>query len=907
VSTRPIRLIARRGATRGLALPVALTLPAALAAVVAVAALAAAPGCGDENRPPVIEEFDGSPPFGDAPLDVRLFWKISDPDGDALTCRIDLDGDGEADHTISNCTSEDVHSYVIEEPGRHHATLTVSDGEDRVSRTIELYSNRCVFREETVWPERDESFGGATLSENEVELLFHSVADAPVISSGDILWGTSQGGYLRKVTAVFFEVSVMGKRYVLQTEPAHLEEAVETCQFGIRDYQMRFTGAHCTEDCEDLETIEPMRPDGPGVKGGVTIGHTFEFGKIPLGPGADFKPKLGLSITIDRAYLDVSFMNLKEFTFEATPKLTFMGHVEVEIASASWDREWPLAGPIYMAAVPIGPLVFTPVVNFTAAANLSLEPTLKLKFNAGLEATAGVTYKKGEGTTAWGNLSTFGNFTDPDLDLGLGSAQLGIKKRTSFLMFGVVGPYTGGHVYVKGALTYGVDDQDLCLKGQVRADSLYGLHVELFLADLFVEGSDNLAYLTFYNECLHLDGCGNGVCDPSEDCATCPDDCQECPPDCGNGTLDPGEECDPPASCPEDPEDCPQNDPCTEYTVAGSAAECTARCEPTAITSCTDDDGCCPGSCDSGNDNDCSPGCGNGVIDAGETCDPPSTCPTSCGDGDPCTQDSLIGSAANCNAECQHGAILSCAGGDGCCPAGCDSGNDADCSAVCGNGVQDAGETCDPPSSCPTSCPDPNPDPCIEGRLIGDANNCTAECTSRTITSCAGGDLCCPSGCNAANDGDCSPVCGNGICEPGEACNTTGECVGDCNCSTDPCSGYAGYYCGASAQFPGGTANYLYHCSNNVTQSLQYCTYGCVVAPPGSPDECASGGTLGDYGDACTTGSDCASGYCTGGYCCETGGGGAPDDPCGSGNDCCSGHCQMGRCCWNPDPPGCII
>ncbi len=294
--------------------------------------------------------------------------------------------------------------------------------------------------------------------------------------------------------------------------------------------------------------------------------------------------------------------------------------------------------------------------------------------------------------------------------------------------------------------------------------------------------------------------------------------------------------------------------------------------------------------------------------DAGETCDPPSTCPTSCDDGDPCTEDSLIGSAANCNAECQHGAITSCVGGDGCCPGGCDSGNDSDCSAVCGNGVQDAGETCDPPSSCPTSCPDPNPDPCIEGRLIGDANNCTAECTSRTITSCAGGDLCCPSGCNAANDGDCSPVCPNGVCEAGEGCGESDYCEDDCGqCSTDPCDGYSGYYCGASAQFTGGTANYLYYCSGNVTQSSQYCTYGCVVAPPGSPDYCASGGTLGEYGDTCSTGSDCASGYCTGGYCCETAGTGGPNDACGSGNDCCSGHCNMGTCCWNPDPPGCII
>lgn len=46
--------------------------------------------------------------------------------------------------------------------------------------------------------------------------------------------------------------------------------------------------------------------------------------------------------------------------------------------------------------------------------------------------------------------------------------------------------------------------------------------------------------------------CGDGVCNGDENCATCPDDCGECPePVCGNGTVEPGEDCESSADCDE--------------------------------------------------------------------------------------------------------------------------------------------------------------------------------------------------------------------------------------------------------------------------------------------------------------------------------------------------------------------
>lgn len=51
--------------------------------------------------------------------------------------------------------------------------------------------------------------------------------------------------------------------------------------------------------------------------------------------------------------------------------------------------------------------------------------------------------------------------------------------------------------------------------------------------------------------------------------------------------------------------------------------------------------------------------CGNGVLDEGELCD--GDCPDSCDDGNACTEDTLTGSAATCDAECTYAPIAACA------------------------------------------------------------------------------------------------------------------------------------------------------------------------------------------------------------------------------------------------------
>ncbi len=172
------------------------------------------------------------------------------------------------------------------------------------------------------------------------------------------------------------------------------------------------------------------------------------------------------------------------------------------------------------------------------------------------------------------------------------------------------------------------------------------------------------------------------------------------------------------------------------------------------------------------NDSDCRL-CGNHVIDPGETCDPPGSCPTTCDDGVACTVDGMAGSPATCDVVCTNTPITSCANSDGCCPAGCNAGNDNDCSSTCGDAVIQIGETCDPPAACPTTCDDGNA--CTTDTMTGSAATCDAACSNVSITTCTAGDGCCPPGCDAGSDGDCPPAAGAGA---------GGESSGGCSCAS---------------------------------------------------------------------------------------------------------------------------
>lgn len=443
--------------------------------------------------------------------------------------------------------------------------------------------------------------------------------------------------------------------------------------------------------------------------------------------------------------------------------------------------------------------------------------------------------------------------------------------------------------------------------------------------------------------------CGNGILEEGEACDTaiqggagaCPTACNDndactadelvgdecsrrceatqipgCLNGCGNGAVEDAETCDTaiaagqPGACPSS---CEDGNSCTVDSSSGES--CTQTCTYEQIASCGGEtqDGCCATNCNANNDADCSPTCDNGVVESGETCDTgiaagsAGACPTTCDDKVACTIDVLTGSG--CGAACGHTSITACAAkSDGCCPAGCNANTDSDCTPTCGNGVAESGETCDTaiaaglPGACPTTCNDDLA--CTIDTFVG--GTCGLSCSNAAITACTQkSDGCCPAGCNANTDVDCSPECGNGAVEKDEKCDTaiTGDVEGACPASCDD-----GDACTLD-QFVGGDCDVA--CSNTVIDACDLKSDGCCPAgcnganDPDCPAVCTNG--VLEIGEDCDL-SDFGTKTCqdfgyTGGflvcnqckiltYKCSSCGNGAID----SGEQCDGTNLGSGQC-----------
>jgi cysteine-rich repeat protein len=154
------------------------------------------------------------------------------------------------------------------------------------------------------------------------------------------------------------------------------------------------------------------------------------------------------------------------------------------------------------------------------------------------------------------------------------------------------------------------------------------------------------------------------------------------------------------------------------------------------------------------------PRCGDGIAEGGEACD----------DG-------------NRRAE------------DGCSPA---------CALECGDGRVGGEERCDTgieagrPGACPTSCDDGRV--CTTDTLLG--AGCSAECASTEITLPRDGDGCCPTGASSLGDADCPVVCGNGLLEEDELCDTA---IAPTEAGSCPLACDDGAVCTSDALLEGGT------------------------------------------------------------------------------------------------------
>ncbi len=269
--------------------------------------------------------------------------------------------------------------------------------------------------------------------------------------------------------------------------------------------------------------------------------------------------------------------------------------------------------------------------------------------------------------------------------------------------------------------------------------------------------------------------------------------------------------------------------------------------------------------CDDGNreadlicDENCRFTCGNGQLDTavGEACDTAiasgaGSCPRTYNDNDACTTDALAGS--ECAATCEFSPITAPIDGDGCCPDGANANTDDDCTAMCGNGILEAGELCDTgitmgiAGSCPTTCDDS--ESCTTDTLIS-ANTCQAQCVFTPITTNTPSDGCCRPGTTPQEDNDCVG-CGDGVVGAGETCDIAiatgpGSCPTTCT-DADAC-----------------TANLL----NNAGTCTAACAFPPITAPANGDGCCPTGANANNDNDCQPV---CPNGVVEAGEQCDDG------------------------------------
>lgn len=376
--------------------------------------------------------------------------------------------------------------------------------------------------------------------------------------------------------------------------------------------------------------------------------------------------------------------------------------------------------------------------------------------------------------------------------------------------------------------------------------------------------------------CAYVPWCGDGACDPDEDCISCEPDCGPC---CGNGLCQEelGENCESCVSdcaCPSCGQECVQANclftacdgrQCGDDGCQGSCGDCGEH-EACQDGTCVPVSWCGNGVCDADEDchtcqQDCGTCCGNGVCEPlfDENCQ---YCPTdcACGCGEVCLNLECVFTACN-NKECgSSGCGTSC----GTCPLHhlCQS-NQCVFIPYCGDGdcSPSRGETC---LSCATDCGDCCGNGACEATYGEDCSTCAMDCTC-----------------------DCGESCVDSTCQY-TACNLK-------ECGSDGCGGSCGD-CPAYHECLTGICRYSPSCGDDYCNELE----SCSTCPADCGACCGNGSCQASLGETCSTcpadcGACCGNGSCQAstGETCST----CPADcGCDCGEQCQSGACVFTAC-----------
>ncbi len=87
---------------------------------------------------PVISQFTVDPNPAYSTVATTFYWQVSDPEGDSLTCTLDINNDGTDDYSIDDCANIASQEHTYASSGDFTAQLTVRDNASETQTTASL-------------------------------------------------------------------------------------------------------------------------------------------------------------------------------------------------------------------------------------------------------------------------------------------------------------------------------------------------------------------------------------------------------------------------------------------------------------------------------------------------------------------------------------------------------------------------------------------------------------------------------------------------------------------------------------------------------------------------------------------------------------------------------------------------
>jgi uncharacterized protein (TIGR02145 family) len=320
------------------------------------------------------------------------------------------------------------------------------NGKDSVSSDAE----DIVINENVVIPEDDPELAIDEVGDEQITISF--TGDAPDIEEDDILVGTENGGYLRKVSSVTIDGNIME----VETVEAKLTDAIEN---GSLDTTLSLNFGGSNRSLYGLELVQKM--DGVTVvENGINISGTELFDADFNGTNVEISIPTGtITFTPDLDIgFDISWGSLEEFHAIASGALDFDFDIRGEFSGSIADFnndddpvELASFSHTFVQFVGIVPIVEVVTLAFEAgySVDIGYSGAVQAGFDSNVTIECGAIWEQGNWTGVWNPSYDF-NWHPPEWNAEAHVEIRGYVRPTiSVELYAMAGPYLDVEPYLR--------------------------------------------------------------------------------------------------------------------------------------------------------------------------------------------------------------------------------------------------------------------------------------------------------------------------------------------------------------------------------------------------------------------------------------------------------------------------